>query len=109
MPYATVVGTRLAAMRCDLRRIAAGVPVGITSAAGARRPHRTADSAAAFDLPTGRYLHSTSATSEPPPRMIVGNEPRPLSNFKAWLSFASSLAGLAAVQDPVHAEATVPQ
>lgn len=93
MPSATVVGTRLAVMRCDLHRIAAGGPVGITSADGARRARCTADSAAVFDLLTGRYLHSASATSEHPSRMVVGNEPRPLSNSKVWLSFALSLAG----------------
>ena len=57
---------------------------------------RSAHPRPAFDLPSGRYLHTTSATGEHVSRMVVGNDPRLLPNSEVWLSFTRPRAGTSA-------------
>ena len=83
MPHAAIAGTRLSATRCDRGRIAREPRAGVTPAVGARSAH----SQPTFDLPIGRYLHTTSVTGEHVSRMVVGNAVWPLPNSKEWLSF----------------------
>ena len=73
MRHATIAGTRRATTRA-----------------------RSAHSRPAFDLPSGRYLHTTSVTGEHVSRIVVGNEPQPLPNSKVRLSFARPRPGTSA-------------
>ena len=73
MRHATIAGTRRAATRA-----------------------RSAHSRSAFDLPSGRYLHTTSKTGEHVSRIVIGNEPQPLPNSKVRLSFTWPRPGTSA-------------